>query len=44
MLARSGVALADFDAECSLAGGGAHDSGGDDLFDQFGFAQPLQAG
>src|SRR5579863_3985358 len=44
MLARGGVALADFDSQRTLAGGGAHDFGGDDLFDQFGSTQALQAG
>ncbi len=43
-LARFRVAFSDFDAERSLSGGGAHDFGGDDLLDQFRFAEALQAG
>ena len=38
------VAFADLDSERSLAGGGTHDFGGDDLLDQFRFAEAIQAG
>ena len=44
MLASGRIAFANFDAERALAGGGAHDFGGDDLLDQFCFAQALQSG
>src|SRR5215472_1484644 len=42
--ARRGVAIADFDGERSLSGGRAHDLGRDDVLDQLGFAQAVQAG
>src|ERR1035437_8528270 len=44
MLTRDCVTLADFDAERSLSGGGAHDFGGDDLLHQFHLAEALQPG
>ena len=35
------ITFADFDSERSLSRSGAHDFGGNDLFDQFGFAETL---
>ena len=39
-----GIAFTDFDAQRSLASRRTHDFRGDDLLDQFGFAEALQAG
>jgi len=44
MLERGGVAFADFDGQGSLAGGGAHDFGGDDLLDELRLAEAIQPG
>jgi len=44
VLARFGVAQADFDAQRSLPSGGAHDFGGDDLPDELSFAEAVQSG
>src|SRR6202034_4483753 len=44
LLASGAIAFANFNAEGALAGGGAHDFGGDDLFDEFRFPEALQAG
>src|SRR5580700_825763 len=44
MLTRGGVAQANFDAEGALSGGGAHDFGRNNVFDQFRFAQTIQSG
>src|SRR6202034_770127 len=44
LLASGAIAFANFNAEGTLAGGGAHDFGGDDLFDEFRFAEALQSG
>ena len=44
MVAGGGIALADLDAEGSLSCGGAHDFGGDDLFDEFRLAEAFESG
>src|SRR6202030_4247942 len=41
---RFGVTFTNFDTQRSLSGGGAHDFGGDNLLDQFGFAEAFQPG
>src|ERR1700675_401884 len=43
MLASSGIAFADFDAECTLSGSGAHDFGGNNLLDQLRLTEALQS-